>query len=320
MGAPPPPQYPYQPPGPQPGQPMAPYAGYPYPMPMGPTAVFASPRGLSIAVSVLLGVCAGFSLLMAIAAFRMWATATDIKDGNFPPLQEAQDVEDFFFNTIGLQALSFLASGILFIIWFYRIRTNAEVFDPNGQRLGRGWSIGAWFTPVVNFWFPKQIANDAWRASTPWGANPGGGVMNAWWALWIATLVLYISVRSQGPDNDDLGSRTDLDRLQGQSATLAVTGLVIVAAAIVGILFVRQLSARQQTKYAQGPVPPGASMPMPMPGPMPGGYPVPGGYPMPGGYPPAAGAPQPGAYPPGAYPPPAQGQVPPGQPPMAPPG
>ncbi|WP_165956348.1 DUF4328 domain-containing protein [Streptomyces hainanensis] len=316
--------------------PGMPYAGYPYPMPTGPAAVFASPRGLATAVSVLLGVTAALYLLMTVGAMRMWSTVGDMQDGNFPTLQEAEDVDDFYFGTIMIAALGLLATGIVFIVWFYRIRVNAELFDPTGQRLSRGWAIGAWFTPVVSLWFPKQMANDIWRASTPWGANPAHGVVTAWWTLWIASTVSYVAARAQIPENEALFSSEDLDTLRNQSSALGLSGMLGVAAAVVAILFVRQISARQQTKYAQGPIPPGGQPPVPgpqsMPGQQPGAYPAPGQYPAPGTYPapggyPAGGAyPPPGGYPqPGAYPPPSQGAPPypgpqPGQPPMTPPG
>lgn len=67
----------------------------------------------------------------------------------------------------GLSALLLLATAAAFVVWFHRIRANAEQFVPNGHRLGSGWAVGAWFTPVVALWFPWQLVVDCWRASAP---------------------------------------------------------------------------------------------------------------------------------------------------------
>ena len=58
----------------------------------------------------------------------------------------------------------------VFLVWFSRVRHNAGLWGP--QRRSRGWAIGAWFTPVVNLWFPYQIAADA---VTPHADEPGAG-------------------------------------------------------------------------------------------------------------------------------------------------
>ncbi|MDT0321794.1 DUF4328 domain-containing protein [Streptomyces millisiae] len=225
-------------------------------MPVGPGAVFVSPRGLATALTVLLTVCAGLSLLGSAAASRMRTTVADIRDGNLPTLREAQDVDDFYNGAITIQALGLLATSIVFIIWFHRIRVNAEVFDPAGQRMRRGWAIGSWFVPVVNLWFPKMIANDAWRASTPWGVDPARGVVNAWWVLWLLSSLVDFSAQVQDLGGEGLGHAEDLEALENQASILTLSGVLGVAAAVLAILFVRRLSQRQQTKFDQGPIPP----------------------------------------------------------------
>lgn len=57
--------------------------------------------------------------------------------------------------------------GIVFVIWLMRARENAENLSPYPHRRTRGWLFGGWLVPVVNLWFPKQIVDDIWRASSP---------------------------------------------------------------------------------------------------------------------------------------------------------
>jgi Domain of unknown function (DUF4328) len=75
---------------------------------------------------------------------------------------------------------------LLFLIWFYRARLNA---DQSGwrQRWSPGWAVGAWFTPVCLLWFPYQIMADIWRAGLPAAERPQRAVVpGAWWACWCA--------------------------------------------------------------------------------------------------------------------------------------
>jgi hypothetical protein len=60
----------------------------------------------------------------------------------------------------------------VFLVWFFRVRQNAGLWGP--QSRSQGWTVGAWFTPVVNFWFPMQIMRDVWRASD---TEPNGSVV-----------------------------------------------------------------------------------------------------------------------------------------------
>lgn len=90
--------------------------------------------------------------------------------------------------------MALLASAVTFILWFYRVRVNAERFNPHGHRLKRGWAIGAWFTPVAGLWLPRQIAADTWQASTrpdESGIPPiTHTLLNLWWGTLWATIVI----------------------------------------------------------------------------------------------------------------------------------
>jgi hypothetical protein len=83
-------------------------------------------------------------------------------------------------------ALLFVPLIPVFLVWFYRARKNA---DGRGQTQlwGPGWSIGAWFTPFVNYVFPFQIMADIWRANLPGQRRQQTAwLLGAWWACWIA--------------------------------------------------------------------------------------------------------------------------------------
>lgn len=90
----------------------------------------------------------------------------------------------------------FFVALVMFLVWFYRARVNAEGHGWP-QRLPRGWAIGAWFAPVVNFWFPFQIMADIWRAGLPEQARAGIAILPGIW--WASLLAFFCLLSSHGP-------------------------------------------------------------------------------------------------------------------------
>ena len=62
--------------------------------------------------------------------------------------------------------ITIIGLSILFVVWFYRARINAEQHGYR-QRRARGWAFWGWIIPIVNIWFPFQIMGDIWRAGLP---------------------------------------------------------------------------------------------------------------------------------------------------------
>ncbi|MER5783955.1 DUF4328 domain-containing protein [Streptomyces mobaraensis] len=245
--------------GPLPGGPV-PYPGVPPVPPVLPR--LASPIGLARAVAALLGLCVLTDVFALFAGATMYGVADKAVDGGVGALSEDEaDRADLLQAVAGTtQTVALLACAVLFLIWFHRVRSNAEVFRPGGHRMDRGWSIGAWFVPVVNFWFPKKIANDVWAASLP--HRPDGSpvraprtVMNWWWGLWIATLVL-------GRGGGRMYARAEtFEEIRRATGVLFVADAVDIAAAVLAFLFVHRLTALQDAKAHQGPVLPVAVTP-----------------------------------------------------------
>ncbi|MGH3461929.1 MAG: DUF4328 domain-containing protein [Kribbellaceae bacterium] len=89
-------------------------------------------------------------------------------------------------------------AAVVFIVWLWRVRKNAEFLCRVQHRRGRGWVIGGWLCPVVNLWFPKQIVDDVIAASNPRtppftpnlrDIRPTRLVLG-WWLTWIAANVI----------------------------------------------------------------------------------------------------------------------------------
>lgn len=268
----------------------------------GRPAYWSSPQGLCTALTVLFIGCAVVWFVGVVADIRMSSLLTDIEDGRHVSREDAEAADDFYAATGVLQGLMGLATGIVFLVWFHRVRVNAELFDPARHRKKRGWAIGGWFVPVVNFWFPKQITNDIWWASAPREDRRGLAVVSWWWGLWVAMSVT--SIAAFQADAGELDRQELLDDIQREVHMTGLSDMLGVAAAILALLFVRRLTQRQLTKYAEGPdqpVPFGAGAPggpaphQPYPGQPNPGQAFPGQPGQPGPGPQGGPAPYPGA-------------------------
>ncbi|MFI6003097.1 DUF4328 domain-containing protein [Streptomyces sp. NPDC051366] len=238
---------------PQPGYPAGPYPGLPYPGPHPTTDVLRSPRGLAVALTALLSVAAVVNLFSAGISGYVFSLMQSLIADPAKVGDSTLEQGDLLTGVAGvLQFVMLLATAVVFVIWFHRVRVNGEIFAPDGFSQTRGWAIGSWFIPIGNLFLPFRIAKQIWAASTQRG--PDGSYrevsavpLNAWWALWVGSLVLdrvfgQMYKRAETPE-----------ALRAASAVGIVTDLFTVGAAVLAILFVRRLTALQTTKAEQGP-------------------------------------------------------------------
>jgi hypothetical protein len=90
----------------------------------------------------------------------------------------------------------FLVSMVMFVVWFYRARVNAEGHGWPQRREPR-WAIVAWVVPVVNFWVPFQVMADIWRAGLPEQARARRAILpGIWWAFLLGFFCLLSFIPS----------------------------------------------------------------------------------------------------------------------------
>ncbi|MFF3583601.1 DUF4328 domain-containing protein [Streptomyces mirabilis] len=216
-----------------------------------------SPVGLGRAVAVLLGVVVAVDLFAIWAGVKVYDAAGTILDGGVgEAVQRDVDHADSVMTAVGVvQLVSLAATVVAYLVWFYRVRINAEVFDPFGQEMGRAWTGWGWFVPVVNLWFPRRIMLNTWDASRPAGSRTSHGLVNAWWVMFTITLFVgragFVSYRKAE-------TAVELYVAAGDVLFADATGL---AAAVLAILVVLRLTRMQNEKALRGPVPPGEPVP-----------------------------------------------------------
>jgi hypothetical protein len=212
-----------------------------------------SPDGLAKAVVVLLVVAAVSDLLAVLAGLNIRSLLGDALDNGLATIDDAEaDRADNLYVASGvLQLLVLLATGVVFILWFRRVRLNAEVFDAGMQQMKPGWAVGAWFVPFANLVLPRRIAGGIWTASAQtntdgsWRTVPATA-MNLWWGAWVCSLVFgrYASQRYMKAEE----AQEVVDAVE----QLMVTDVLDVVAAVLAILFVRKLTRMQGERAELG--------------------------------------------------------------------
>ncbi|MFE2009243.1 DUF4328 domain-containing protein [Streptomyces sp. NPDC059491] len=208
--------------------------------------VLRDPNGLARAVVALLAGNIAFDALLGAVDVR---DLTAVGTADFDPTSFGP----FNVNVVvGLAFMVFLATAIVFVLWFHRLRRNAEVWAPDLQGRTPGFAIGCWFIPFGNLWIPRAIAVDIWRASRrePYAADGRGelALLNGWWTCWVVgTLVNWVSGQMY---------KTESTTENWTMATQwSLVGYVLDAvAAVLAILFVRRLTSMQHAK-ANGMIP-----------------------------------------------------------------
>lgn len=147
------------------------------PGPPPPGHVLRSPQGLATATVVLLCVTGGINLLSAGANVFTLSLMNDLDADPARVTSSMTDLSDILIGLAGLlQVLMHVATGVVFLVWFYRVRVNGGIFRATEFTQGSGWAIGWWFVPVAHLFQPFVVARQIWRASTQLGpdGSPSG--------------------------------------------------------------------------------------------------------------------------------------------------
>jgi len=134
----------------QPGAvlPVAPPLGVaPMAPPVGGAGSLRSPVGLGKAAAILLGVVIAADLFAIGVDVNMYEVAGSIADGAFGASADRKaDRADMLNGMAGsIQVTMMLATMVVFLVWFHRVRVNAEVFAADRHSKARGWAVWGWF-------------------------------------------------------------------------------------------------------------------------------------------------------------------------------
>lgn len=163
-----------------------------------------------------------------------------------------------------LQVVAYVGAIVFFLRWFHRAYSNLAALGSR-PRFGRGWALGGWFVPILWWWRPKQIANDIWRGNDPdvrsrnllIGKTAVPPLLTAWWIVWLisnsvnwqAGLLWWdVPTAIDAGTTAALGDTVDAEAVRDTAIVDAVSSGIDVAAAVLAVLVVRKLSARQYAR------------------------------------------------------------------------
>jgi len=206
-------------------------------------------RGLGIAAIALIAAACLVDIAYVWSDWYGYGLARDYVAGKPGVLVADLDRADSIALVLAVLYASFVAAaGIVFIVWLYRARTNAELINGAEHRRGRGWVIGGWFCPIVNLWFPHQVVQDVWRTSDPAapadlytvaGLRPSPLVR--WW--WAALLSAFVIERMWYKLSDD--EADPIGWLKRSAVVDMVTTALSCAAAVLVALIIRRIGEWQ---------------------------------------------------------------------------
>ncbi|WP_280319296.1 DUF4328 domain-containing protein [Nocardia wallacei] len=163
--------------------------------PRGSPPRLRSLRGPAHAILVAVAVVLVFRLVEWGIHVRNYLLHADFENGELERAQYLTDLEAAR-SWLGITTVTMLAqavAGVLFVVWLYRARSNADALSPARHRLPRVWAVLG-FLPLLNFALPPIVLDDVQRAvhpDTPLAAvRPRGNSTTAVVTLWWLSFVL----------------------------------------------------------------------------------------------------------------------------------
>jgi hypothetical protein len=207
-------------------------------------------RGRAITLMVLPALCGVVSLgSAAITTVQM----NNPKPAAPPAAQAGNDeLAELFANPAAcVQPFVNIPTIVLFCLWIYRAYKNLSYFRVRGLKYSAGWAVGSFFVPILNLFRPCQIAQETWRASDPdvplddpraWQSSSSSGIVGLWWAAWlISNIMANVALRMELRDPGQGG--------EAAAGINILSDLLSALAALLAILMIRQVQARQTEKY-----------------------------------------------------------------------
>lgn len=232
------------------GQPMYPQYGYPVPPPR-----FRALRGLAIALQGLLAAQVVATGLGIAATLNERSVIDRLRDDADSVSTSEIESTDGLTSAAGLlQALLYLATAVVWIIWLYKARKNVDDWDADGQRLGAGWAIGGWFVPLGNLVLPAIVTKDvgvgtSYDAGQVWQRSRYP--LAVIWGIAFAAMNVMSSISYYKSRNIDRSADVTLDDITSyESWDLAAQAVTLVAIGI-AVALVRSITERQTDRITR---------------------------------------------------------------------
>ncbi len=207
---------------------------------------------------VLIVVCLIANLLCIAATLSQISLLGSVAGGAVIGIDEAEANDGRYVAANLVALLTIAASGIAFLSWFHRVHSNLPVLAAQSIRFTPGWAVGYFFIPFVNLVRPYQVADEIWKGSDP-GRVDGSGIAPAspsivgwWWAAYILSSLANSVVSRLAVGTERISELIYLSWVE-VGATV-----VLIAAGILLVLVIRNVTKNQSTRYELLQTPQGA--------------------------------------------------------------
>ena len=240
--------------------PPGPYAG-PYPGSYAPPAGPSAPTSTSLAAQILIGVSGLIAVVAAavnIYGYTLSSRVLDNADVSHSLYDQAHTATGIIGVVTGFTEILNLATGVVFIIWCYKSARLSAVLAPGRQSLPPGMAIGGWFIPLAFLVLPRMTMGGIWRAGeplrdAPMMRKPGTQLVTYWWITFaVAQLGITVGLPSLSTPDSAIDNNDPTATFVLFVIVLAVL-LLRVVSAVLGVIMLRRLTARQQVRILQGP-------------------------------------------------------------------
>ena len=201
---------------------------------------------LSLLAQIVISVVAIVSGAFEIQLLRDFQAGTF--DSETDPT-DAANANDLRQGIVGvMQALIFITSGVLILMWTYRANFNARRLGASGMEFSPGWAVGWYFVPFANLWKPYQAMKEIWQASASperWEQEDRTWLLPLWWTIWIISNILgNVAFRLAWQDEPSL------DQLIASSSVMLASDILDIPLAVVFFFLVQKVH-RMQLEQAQ---------------------------------------------------------------------
>ena len=246
---PPPPFVPPPPPPPPPSNLVAPpgYAGYsatPFTQ-----ASLKRVRGLAKIAMILVLATALMSVIELLVRRTVTDEAEDYLAGSIDQ-DEFQDAIIGYSIVPVVASLVQVAAVVITIIWMFRVASNHRTLHSGGT-WGPGWAIAGWVLPPFIYVIPTLMLVELWKASDPdvpiggnWRAKAGAPLPVVWGLLYTVASVLSLAANATGNISFSASDTALAEQLTSDQSLEVVVACLSIAAAVVFVVLVRQLTQR----------------------------------------------------------------------------
>ncbi|MEV4319407.1 DUF4328 domain-containing protein [Actinocrispum sp. NPDC049592] len=213
--------------------------------------------GLSIAAIVGIGLVCVLDIASTATSWTQYNVIVDYFDDRATDADlDASDNQVFTWAIAHLVGLA--VAGTVLLVWWYRTHYNARwIGGPDTPGRTGGWVIGAWFCPVANLRFPRDMIADAWRVSAPRikprstfaDDTPSAAIINVWWTAFLLSnaLSLFATRFFRLPAKAPTTTAEFTDSVHTVAVLDTVASVIYLGAGILAIFIILRLTSWQNT-------------------------------------------------------------------------